>query len=367
MNGYEYEEKCGEYLLKKGFTNVEVTPKSGDFGIDIIACKDGTKYGIQCKYYDKPVGNKAVQEAYAGSTYYKCDKPMVITNTTFTNQAKALAESLGVELWEDVNAIVLMEKLSMSSTDIVKRKIKEAKQFVEESYKNLQNYLDKNPIEGPDALITYVTTQNQCFNLMNETDKRLEKLKNTSPCSKVAILELLDLLETTHRLLVDLKTNPQCGNLRKIGFDNTNQMLVDKWENYSKSIPFLDEEKEEKELYEIQHKKMEEKREKQNVLTQERCKQNNTKNNYGMGILILFFIIITVLIFKSCGNSEIVASSTAQSYICRYSGCGRTAVYSDWNRRYCNVHIQEEHYCRYPGCMNLIPNSSTSRYCSEHD
>ena len=69
-------------------------------GVDIIAHKHRKKYGIQCKYYSYPVGNKAVQEAYAGANFYDCDKAMVMTNLTFTRSATELAQKLEVELWD---------------------------------------------------------------------------------------------------------------------------------------------------------------------------------------------------------------------------------------------------------------------------
>lgn len=52
---------------------------------------------------------------------------------------------------------------------------------------------------------------------------------------------------------------------------------------------------------------------------------------------------------------------------CRRSGCGKEAEYTDWNRRYCSEHINETHYCRYPGCLNEISNYSGDLYCHEHD
>jgi len=100
MNGYQYEHQCAKSLRKKGFYNVKVTKGSGDQGIDIIAYKRGKKYGIQCKYYTYPVGNKAVQEAFAGAKFYDCKKSVVLTNNTFTKSAKELAEKIGVDLWE---------------------------------------------------------------------------------------------------------------------------------------------------------------------------------------------------------------------------------------------------------------------------
>lgn len=103
MNGYEYELACAEYLRKKGFRDVSVTQASRDQGADIIAFRKKEKCAVQCKYYQSPVGNKAVQEVYAAATYYGCDRAIVMTNSTFTKGAIELAESLQVELMPGVD------------------------------------------------------------------------------------------------------------------------------------------------------------------------------------------------------------------------------------------------------------------------
>ncbi|MBR1738777.1 MAG: restriction endonuclease [Ruminococcus sp.] len=100
MTGYEFEEFCHALLLKNGYDSVEITPSSRDQGIDLIAYKDDVKYGIQCKCYSDDVGNKAVQEAIAGKTFYKCHIGVVLTNRYFTRSARELAESSGILLWD---------------------------------------------------------------------------------------------------------------------------------------------------------------------------------------------------------------------------------------------------------------------------
>ncbi|MCR5228878.1 MAG: restriction endonuclease [Solobacterium sp.] len=102
MNGYEFEQYCAKLLKNKGYTNIETTRASKDQGIDIIADKGRYRYGIQCKYYDRPVGNSAVQEAAAGAKYYKCDRAAVMTNSTFTEPACSLAEINRVMLWDSI-------------------------------------------------------------------------------------------------------------------------------------------------------------------------------------------------------------------------------------------------------------------------
>lgn len=100
MDGYAFEYYCAALLIQNGYDNVEVTKGSGDQGIDILAYKDGIKYGIQCKCYSSDVGNKAVQEAFAGKTFYNCHVAVVLTNQHFTKSAKELAKSNQVLLWD---------------------------------------------------------------------------------------------------------------------------------------------------------------------------------------------------------------------------------------------------------------------------
>lgn len=100
MEGHEFEYFCAGLLEKKGFTEVEVTKGSGDYGIDILAEKEGVTYAVQCKRYTAPVGVKAVQEAYAGRDYYDRMVGAVMTNQYFTAPAVEAAKKLKILLWD---------------------------------------------------------------------------------------------------------------------------------------------------------------------------------------------------------------------------------------------------------------------------
>lgn len=100
MEGHEFEYYCAELLKKCGFQEVQVTRGSGDYGIDVLAEKDGITYAIQCKCYTAPVGVKAVQEAYAGRDYYDRMVGVVLTNQYFTQPAVEAARKLKILLWD---------------------------------------------------------------------------------------------------------------------------------------------------------------------------------------------------------------------------------------------------------------------------
>lgn len=99
VTGQDYEKYVASRIKAMGYHSIMMTKESGDHGADIIAyAPDGVKCAIQCKYYSKPVGNKAVQEALAGAVFYECNRAIVITNTTFTKQAIEEAQKIGVKL-----------------------------------------------------------------------------------------------------------------------------------------------------------------------------------------------------------------------------------------------------------------------------
>lgn len=101
MSGYDFERYAAGKLREAGYSNINVTSKSGDYGADIIArTSGGKKVCFQCKKYEKPVGVSAVQEVAAARAYYRCDVAAVISVSGYTEQARRLAATSGVVLMD---------------------------------------------------------------------------------------------------------------------------------------------------------------------------------------------------------------------------------------------------------------------------
>lgn len=90
MDGVEFEKYVAELLRRNGFHNLSFTERY-DYGVDIIAAKDGVRWGIQAKRYSSTVGADAIRQVVTGLRIYGCDKAMVITNSTYSGFAKKLA------------------------------------------------------------------------------------------------------------------------------------------------------------------------------------------------------------------------------------------------------------------------------------
>ena len=109
-DGHDFELFVVNLLKENGFKNIKTTPKTGDYGADVLASLDGEKYAVQCKLYSKSVGIKAVQEIFAAMQYYECDVAAVATNNKFSKNAVNLADSTGVLLW-DRDALIEMSRI----------------------------------------------------------------------------------------------------------------------------------------------------------------------------------------------------------------------------------------------------------------
>ncbi|OBH43047.1 restriction endonuclease [Mycobacterium mantenii] len=90
MSGVEFEEFVAAQLRIAGYT-VTPTASTGDYGVDLIARKDGARMAVQCKRLAKAVGVAAVQQVVAGALQHGCNRTVVVTNQTFTKAARQLA------------------------------------------------------------------------------------------------------------------------------------------------------------------------------------------------------------------------------------------------------------------------------------
>ena len=92
MGGLDFEKYVAEFLRANGYRNVSLTERY-DFGVDIIAEKDGVRWGVQTKRYAGLVKASAVRQVVTGLRVYGCDRAMVITNSTYSAVARRLANA----------------------------------------------------------------------------------------------------------------------------------------------------------------------------------------------------------------------------------------------------------------------------------
>lgn len=90
MSGVQFEQYVNELLKAQGY-KTEMTPARNDYGVDIVAERDGVRLAVQCKRYGENISRGAVSDAVSGKHYYNCGQAMVVTNRHFRQGARELA------------------------------------------------------------------------------------------------------------------------------------------------------------------------------------------------------------------------------------------------------------------------------------
>ena len=110
-----FERLCQRLLRESGFTEVVVTGKSGDGGIDghgIIRFAGLISFPVlfQCKRYSGSVSPGAVRD-FRGAMMGRAEKGLILTTGSFTKEAQREAKRDGVPLIDLIDGELLMDKM----------------------------------------------------------------------------------------------------------------------------------------------------------------------------------------------------------------------------------------------------------------
>ncbi|MCH8069355.1 MAG: restriction endonuclease [Candidatus Marinimicrobia bacterium] len=100
MTTKQYEKFVTDYFESKGFT-VSQTPYSNDYGVDVFAENDKEIIAIQAKMFGKTsrkINRQMVMEFHGAKDYFDCDKGVIVTNGEIIQNAKEVADKLGIEV-----------------------------------------------------------------------------------------------------------------------------------------------------------------------------------------------------------------------------------------------------------------------------
>jgi restriction system protein len=98
MSGPQFEVFVADLFRAMGH-RVTMLGGAGDQGVDIIVSYHGERVAVQCKNYRRAVGNKPVQEVFAGARHHDCQQAWVVAPAGYTRGAYELASSTGVSLY----------------------------------------------------------------------------------------------------------------------------------------------------------------------------------------------------------------------------------------------------------------------------
>jgi restriction system protein len=97
MSGPQFEVFVADLFRAMGH-GATMLGRAGDQGVDIVVSYHGERVAVQCKNYRRAVGNKPVQEVFAGARHHGCQQAWVVAPAGYTRGAYELASSTGVSL-----------------------------------------------------------------------------------------------------------------------------------------------------------------------------------------------------------------------------------------------------------------------------
>ena len=100
MKPRKFEQLVADYYQSKGY-EIEITPYTGDYGVDVIAMKGDERLAIQAKMYgnsSRKVNRETVMQLYGAMAYRRCTKAVIATDGSCMADAIEVANSLGIEI-----------------------------------------------------------------------------------------------------------------------------------------------------------------------------------------------------------------------------------------------------------------------------
>jgi Restriction endonuclease len=126
MDPFDFEHLIGQLLSNMGLT-VEVTKKSSDQGIDIIAASHdpitGGRYIVQCKRYapQNKVGEPEVRDLFGVVSSERASKGILVTTSSFSKAARDWAEGKPISLIDGKRLSGLLEEHGFGNSSTIAR------------------------------------------------------------------------------------------------------------------------------------------------------------------------------------------------------------------------------------------------------
>ena len=122
LNDYLFEAYIGALYEKQGY-KVQITPRSGDKGIDVLAFKNGTNYAIQCKHSKNNIGQECMSEVLSGAKYYetihgKSFIPLTWTNSHYSSSAIDFARTIDIKCCDRDDLMQWVEENFVTMKDV---------------------------------------------------------------------------------------------------------------------------------------------------------------------------------------------------------------------------------------------------------
>lgn len=107
IDWFQFEKLVGALYGLRGFTVIRRGGAHPDGGVDLVAEKDGERTVVQCKHWQSQlVKPDKVRELIGAQSIEKAHRACLVTMRGYTDAARSLAQTQGVELVEETQLLV---------------------------------------------------------------------------------------------------------------------------------------------------------------------------------------------------------------------------------------------------------------------
>ncbi|MBV9454239.1 MAG: restriction endonuclease [Rubrobacter sp.] len=125
MSGPQFEAFMVNLFRAMGY-QANMLGGPGDQGVDILLQRNKERIAVQCKNHAKPVGNRPVQEVFAGMRHHRCDQAWVVAPAGYTKGAYDLVRSVDVSLFDGRNIKGWISQAGKKATPVPDRSTQSA-------------------------------------------------------------------------------------------------------------------------------------------------------------------------------------------------------------------------------------------------
>ena len=96
----QYEILVANHFKEIGYS-ITVSTYTNDYGVDVFATKENEKIAVQAKMFgatSRKINRQMVMELHGAKDYFDCSKAVIATNGTILENAKEVANKLGIEI-----------------------------------------------------------------------------------------------------------------------------------------------------------------------------------------------------------------------------------------------------------------------------
>lgn len=111
MSWQNFERLVGEAFRRQGYVVVEVGGPGPDGGVDLILHRRTEKIVVQCKHWQKPVGVTPVRELRGVVAREKARRGILVTSSSYTEEALAEAKGQPLELIDGLKLLRLVQAI----------------------------------------------------------------------------------------------------------------------------------------------------------------------------------------------------------------------------------------------------------------